>query len=577
MSLQRWQICPQLPDDVLEHRLQLAHSLPSSDANASPDSAGLTPLLIQLLHNRGIEDPAEFEPFLTADDRLSHVPLLLPDMDKAVTRILRALLGDEIIAVYGDFDADGITGTALLMEGLSHLGARATHYIPHRVDEGHGLNFPALKGLREKGVTLVVTVDCGISGSPEVELGQEMGLDFIITDHHEVPASLPPALASIDPKRHDSTYPFSELAGVGVALKLIQALYKKTNRDGDWENFLDLVAMGTVTDMVPLSGENRYFVKHGLEVLNRSQRIGVLELVRSAGLEMGELDEDSIGYMLGPRLNASGRMDHAVTSYELLMASSQEQACKLAAKLESNNSERQRLTIEVYMKAREKLLPDVTGMPLLMVGESVYPPGVVGVVAGKLVDEFYRPSIVVQLDGSNARGSARSIPEFDILGALTECQGLLTRFGGHRQAAGFLAPRKNLDQLQRCLLEIAGRELDGADLRPVVNIDTEVPLSVLNGEIYNQISRLAPFGQANRLPTFLSKNVKLLESRKVGANGDHLKLKLRDGTVTWDAIAFNMGNRRLSTYLDMVYNLEKENWNGREFLRLNIVDFLPSS
>jgi single-stranded-DNA-specific exonuclease len=270
-------------------------------------------------------------------------------------------------------------------------------------------------------------------------------------------------------------------------------------------------------------------------------------------------------------------MDHAVTSYELLMTTSQEQARKLAAKLESNNSERQRLTIEVYMKAREKLLPDVAGTPLLMVGETVYPPGVVGVVAGKLVDEFYRPSIVVQLDGSNARGSARSIPEFDILGALTECQALLTRFGGHRQAAGFLAPRKNLDQLQQCLIKIAGRELDGADLRPMVNIDTEVPLSTLNGETFNQISRLAPFGQANHTPTFLSKNVKLLESRKVGATGDHLKLKLRDGTVTWDAIAFNMGNQRLSTYLDIVYNLEKENWNGREFLRLNIVDFLPSS
>lgn len=567
MSRRRWQIRPPLPDDVLAQR----HSV------AFPGRQDITTLLVQLLHNRGIDDPAEFEPFLAADESLTHYAPRLPDMDKAVTRILRALLGDELIAVYGDFDADGITATALLMDGISKLDGRAVHYIPHRIDEGHGLNVPALKSLREMGASLVVTVDCGIREGLEMEAGQKLGLDFIITDHHETDGFPPQAVAAINPKRPDSTYPFTELAGVGVAFKLLQALFAATQKEGEWEDFLDLVALGTVSDMVPLSGENRYLVRRGLEVLNRSQRIGVRELVRSAGLEMGRLDEQNIGYALGPRLNASGRMDHAVTSYELLMTASRTEARALAARLESNNSDRQRLTMEVWANAREQLLHEGVDAPLLLVGGSVYPPGVVGVVAGKLADEFYRPAIVLQLDGDQARGSARSIPEFDILGALTECRDLLTRFGGHRQAAGFLMRRDGIEDLRRRLVEIAATELADVDLRPTITIDADIPLSAASGSVYRLISRLAPFGQGNPAPTFLSRNVKVLESRKVGINEDHLKLKLRDGATAWDAIAFNLASREMSSYLDIVYNLEQEDWNGRQLLRLNVIDFVPSS
>ncbi len=567
MSRRRWQIRPPLPDDVLAQRHNIAFS----------GRQDITPLLVQLLHNRGIDDPAEFEPFLAADERLAHQTLHLPDIDKAVTRILRALLGDELIAVYGDFDADGITGTALLMDGISKLDGRAVHYIPHRIDEGHGLNVPALKSLRELGASLIVTVDCGIRENSEMEEGRKLGLDFIVTDHHETDGFPPQAVAAINPKRPDSAYPFTELAGVGVALKLLQALFAATQKEGDWGDFLDLVALGTVADMVPLNGENRYLVRRGLEVLNRSERVGVRELVRCAGLEMGRLDEGSIGYSLGPRLNASGRMDHAITSYELLMTSSRTEARALAAQLESNNSDRQRLTLEVWTNAREQLLQEGADAPLLMVGGSVYPPGVVGVVAGKLADEFYRPAIVLQLDGDQARGSSRSIPEFDVLAALTECRDLLTRFGGHRQAAGFIMRRDRIEDLRRRLVEIAGRELADVDLRPATNIDAEVPLSAASGAMYRMISRLAPFGQGNPAPTFLSRNVLVLESRKVGANEDHLKLKLRDGATAWDAIAFNLARREMSSYLDIVYNLEQEDWNGRQLLRLNVIDFVPSS
>ncbi len=576
MTQQRWRICPPLPDDVLVQRLAGKPLSRYQKDGCSAKLPDITPLLVQLLHNRGIVDPAEFEPFLVADERLAHAPLLLPDIDKAVTRILRALLGDELIAVYGDFDADGITGTVLLAQGISQMGGRVVHYIPHRLDEGHGLNFSALKRLRETGVSLVVTVDCGMGGFSEVEQGQKLGLEIIITDHHAALDQPPPTLAVINPKRPDSGYPFSELAGVGVAFKLLQALLGATRRDGECDDFLDLVALGTIADMMPVEAENRYLVKHGLEVLNRSQRVGLQELVLSAGLEMGKLNEESISYMLGPRLNASGRMDHAVTSYELLTTSSRTQARQLATALEFSNSERQRLTAEFLAKAKERLLLEEADLPLLMVGGSDYPPGVVGVVAGKLADEFYRPTIVLQLDGEVARGSARSIPEFDVIAALTECQELLSRFGGHRQAAGFVMPSADVDRLKEQLLEIAARELVGVDLRPAITIDAVIPLSALSGETYKLISALAPFGQANQVPTFLSRNAKVVGSRNVGSSGDHLKLKLRDGKVVWDAMAFNLGDRKLSSHLDIVYNLEKEEWGGRQLLRLNIIDFIPS-
>lgn len=541
------------------------------------DPATLASLLVQLLHNRGIEDPAEFDAFLAADGRLAHDPFVLPDMDKAVTRVMRALLGDELVAIYGDFDADGITATVLLMQGISLMGGRVVCYIPHRHDEGHGLNYPALKSLREQGVSLIVTVDCGINGVTELEQARELGLDIVITDHHVAPDVTPPALAAIDPKRPDSAYPFRELAGVGVALKLLQALFQATNRAGEWEEALDLVALGTIADMVPLGGENRYLVRRGLQVLNRSQRVGLRELVACAGLEMGRLDEESVSYMLGPRLNASGRMDHAITSYELLATSSREQARQLAAALESNNSERQRLTAEFLAKAREALSREGADSPLLMVSGPDYPHGVAGVVAGKLADQFHRPAFVLRIDGETAKGSGRSIPEFDMVAALGECEALLTRYGGHHQAAGFVTPVENVGQLRERLVEIAARELRGVDLRPAITVDAVVPLSALGGETYGVLAKLAPFGQGNPVPIFLSRGVKLVSSRTVGSNDDHLKLKLRDGRVVWDAVAFDLGARQLGSHLDIVYHLEKEDWGGRPTLRLNIMDFVPSS
>ncbi len=559
MSRYRWQVSPLAPARDL-----------------APD---VHPLLFQWLYNRGLTDPAQFEPFLAADERLIGDPFLLAEMGKAVSRILRALLSDELIAIYGDFDTDGVTATALLAQGLAILGRKVICYIPHRIEEGHGLNHAALKRLQQQGVSLVITVDCGITALAEVEQARKEGLDIIITDHHSIPTSLPPALAAIDPKRGGSAYPFSELAGVGVAFKLLQALLQATGKERRLHESLDLAAIGTVADLVPLLGENRYLVKRGLEALNLSQRPGIRELVRCAGLEMGHLDAESISYMLGPRLNSAGRLAHAMLSYELLTTDSPERAKQLAAQLEAENAERQKLTVQVLAEAKQRLLPLTDDVPLLMVGGQDFPAGVVGVVAGKLVDEFYRPAVVLELGPEMTRGSARSIPEFDINAALTECRDLLSRFGGHAQAAGFTMPSANVERLHQQLLEIAKRELADVELSPVLAIDVEIPLSSLSGETFGLMKRLAPFGQANRMPIFLSRRARVMEHRCLGANGEHLRLKLQDGQVVWDAIGFGLGHLAagIAPYVDIVYSLEAEGWSGTELLRLNILDLSPVS
>jgi single-stranded-DNA-specific exonuclease len=555
---------------------QLAPVIPSPHLAQFKD---FSPLLAQLLYNRGITEPVQFEPFLAADERLAGDPFLLSGMAEAVPRVIRALLKGELIAVYGDFDADGVTATAILTQGLSLLGNKAIPYIPHRVAEGHGLRHAALSELRQRGVSLVITVDCGVTAFAEVEGAQNEGLDIIITDHHALVSSLPPALAVINPKRDNSAYPFSGLAGVGVAFKLLQALFRASGKERRLDEFLDLVALGTVTDLVPLLGENRYLVKKGLETLNATSRPGLRELVLCAGLGLGNLDTENISYMLGPRLNAPGRLEHAFLSYELLVTTSSERGRQLAALLEEKNAERQRLTSHVLSKAKEELSPVDPDVPLLMVGGQDFPPGVIGVVAGKLVDEFYRPAVVLELGAEVSRGSCRSIPEFDITAALTQCCELLSHFGGHARAAGFTLPSNNVAALKRKLLEIARRELAGIHFRSTLAIDAEIPLSELSAETFKLVKMLAPFGQDNPAPTFLSHRVRVADWRCLGSKGEHLKLKLRDGDVVWDAIGFDLGHLSpdITPYLDIVYNLGEERWGGAELLRLNILDLLPVS
>ncbi len=555
----RWNLLPPAPDKYLV------------------GSSGRSPLIAQLLYNRGLTEPSHLELFITSDKRLSGDPFLLSDMHRAVARVYRALLSGEKIAIYGDFDADGIAGTALLVQGLSILGGDAIPYIPHRLTEGYGLKIAALEKLQRQGVSLVITVDCGITALPEVKKAKRIGLDVIITDHHTPLLEIPPALAVVNPKLPDSPYPFSELTGVGVALKLLQALFQSVGREEQTGELMDLVALGTIADMAPLLGENRYLVKQGLKLINANPRLGIREMIIQAGLEIGSIDAESISWVLAPRLNAAGRLAHALTSYKLLMTDSPQEAHGLTIWLEQKNAERQRLTTGALAKAREQILAQGI-LPLLVASDKDYPVGIVGLVAGRLSEEFCRPAIVIRTGEKMSSGSCRSIPEFDIILALTRCSGLLSQFGGHSQAAGFILPTRNLARLQQELLQLATAQLEGVDLRPQLDIDAEVTLSELGGDTFNTIQQLAPFGRGNPLPAFLSRGVEVVDCRTMGSNGEHLRMKVKQGNMVWDGVAFRLGNYldEASSPLDIVYNLEIDRWGGGERLRLNIQDFAPS-
>ncbi len=558
MNHSHWNLLPPVPENVLH-------------ASAFP------PLISQLLFNRGIAEPAQSELFVSGDKRLSGDPFLLPDMHQAVARIYQALLSGENIAIYGDFDVDGISATALLIQGLSILGGKATPYIPHRMTEGYGLKTAALENLHRQGTSLVITVDCGITALPEAKRAKQMGLDIIITDHHTALPEIPPAVAAVSPKLPNSNYPFSELSGAGVALKLLQALFQSIGKEEHLGKLIDLAALGTIADMAPLLGENRYLVKEGLKLINDTSRLGIREMITQTGLNPGSLDSESISWVLAPRLNAAGRLAHAMTSYKLLMTNSSEEARGLAIWLDQKNTERQRLTTRVLTKAREQISAQGISPLLIAIGKD-YPIGIVGLVAGRITEEFYRPAIIVRTGEQLSSGSCRSIPEFNITSALQQCSRLLSHFGGHSQAAGFTLPTKNLARLQQELSQLATSQLEGLDLRPHLDIDVEAALPELTGDTFQTIQKLAPFGRGNPAPAFLSRRVEVVDCRTMGNSGEHLRLKLKQGSVLWDGVAFRSGDYRTEVVspLDIVYNMEIDRWRGKETIRLNILDFAPT-
>ncbi|MFC2011810.1 single-stranded-DNA-specific exonuclease RecJ [Chloroflexota bacterium] len=559
MSHSRWNLLPAI---LAEH--------PSSAADSQR-------IISQLLYNRGIVEPSQVESFLAADDRLSADPNLLPGMHQAVARLYQALLSNEKIAVYGDFDADGITATALLVQGLSFLDCQATPYIPHRLTEGYGLKTAALEKLQKEGISLVITVDCGITAVSEVKRAKRLGLDVIITDHHTPPDEIPLARAVVNPKLPGSNYPFTELAGVGVALKLLQALFRGLGRKQQMDELMDLVALGTIADMVPLLGENRYLVKQGLEILRNSPRLGIREIIALSGLSDTDINSERVSWTIAPRLNSAGRLEHAMGSYRLLMTDSLDEARSLAGWLEQKNAERQRLTVKILERAREQVVAQGDA-PILIAGDLDYPAGVIGLVAGRLAEEFYRPVIVLRTGEQMSGGSCRSIPEFDIIQALNRCSHLLTHFGGHSRAAGLGLRTRDLPQLKKELLEQAAAELKGVDLRPRVDIDAEVTLAELSGDTYTKLQKLEPFGQGNPIPTFISRGVDIVNCRTMGNGGEHLRMKLKQGNTVWDAVGFRLGGYlgEMTSPLDIVYNLELDSWGGQEKLRLNILDFEPA-
>ncbi|MBN1812714.1 MAG: single-stranded-DNA-specific exonuclease RecJ [Anaerolineae bacterium] len=563
----RWQIAPPAPPS---HVARFPH---------------LHPIIVQVLYNRGLTDPGDVSAFLNNEGHESN-PFAIEGMNAAVTRLRQALRTGEPVVVYGDFDADGVTATALLVQTLRAFGGQVRPYIPHRVDEGYGLHKRVLTQLAHSGARVVVTVDCGVRSLEEVAHANRLGLDVIITDHHSAGPQLPDTLAVIDPKRTDSHYPFSELAGVGVAYKLAQALLRSHRQTPavaqevilEEEELLDLVALGTVADLVPLLGENRTLVHRGLACLNHMERPGIEALCRQAGLQPGKVDATAIGYALAPRLNAAGRMAHARTSYELLDTTYPAEADLLASKLGQLNRKRQQLTLETQEQARQLALKEGDDASLLFAASPGFSAGIVGLAASRLVDEFYRPAVVVEVKKKVSRGSARSIPEFHITKALDECADLLIQHGGHAAAAGFTVANDNLNELASRLREMASGQLADVELSPVISIDAEVELSQMSWDLQQELSRLEPCGYANPHPLFLSKNVRVAGHRAVGNDNKHLKLTLSDGWSTWDAIAFRQGDwaDKLPDRIDLIYHLEINEWNSQRRLQLNIQDIRPA-
>lgn len=561
------------------YRWNLPQPVPDAYRAHFPD---LHPVVVQILYRRET-DPKAARAFLERRPGPDN-PYALHGMNRAVARIRQAIRGREPIAVYGDFDADGVTATALLVLALRALGAEVRPYIPHRVEEGYGLNIPAIEELADAGARLLVTVDCGIRFPREIAHARRRGMDVIVTDHHLVGTEPLAAVAVVNPHQEECPYPYKGLAGVGLAYKLAQALLRANRQVPlpgsvplEEEELLDLVALGTVADLAPLTGENRCLVSRGLERLNRAPRVGVEALIRQSGLRPGQVDTWQIGFALGPRLNAAGRIAHAEKAYRLLTTDSPPEAERLARELDELNQERQRLTKEMQERARAVVLAQQADHPLFFLADPEFPAGVVGLVASRLVEEFYRPAVIVEQGEEISKGSARSIPEFPITRALDACADLLVRHGGHAVAAGFAVPTRHLEELKRRLLEIAARELEGKELTPTLQIDAEVALREVNGALWKALQALRPFGEGNPEPLLLSRNVRVERQRPVG-DGTHLKLTLSDRGVWWDGIAFRQGEwaGRLPERVDVVYYLRENEWNGEVRLQLEVRDLRPA-
>ncbi|MCK5466417.1 single-stranded-DNA-specific exonuclease RecJ [Candidatus Parcubacteria bacterium] len=596
-----------------------------------------TEVVLQLLWDRNLKTQEQIDEFFNPDYETDlHDPYLMKDMKKAVKRIYEAIEKNEKILVYGDYDVDGITSSAIVVNTLIELKSAISKiekakarefikiYIPDRETEGYGLNKKAIEKAKENKTDLIITVDCGISSAAEIETANKLGIDVIITDHHHPPEKIPKALAVINPKQKNCKYPFKELAGVGVAFKVAQALIKNLENynsekskskkpqatshklnSGFEKWLLDLVVLGTVADCVGLIGENRTLSKYGLLVINKTKRIGLKKLVSMAGLVTREngnvqkkkiIDTTAISFILAPRLNAAGRMDHANTSYQLLIAESETQAEELVSKLEKNNYKRQQLTEKIIQETKSRIGKYKTALPKIIIeSDPEWKIGVVGLVAGKLADEYARPFLILRESEDESAGSGRSILKFNLIKAIEKCKDTLINFGGHSQAAGLKIKNSNLEKFRKKINSIADEILKEDDLVPFVEIDFEINHEQINWQLIDEIEKFKPFGQENKNPVFVVKKLEVHEVRSVGNGNSHLKLCfkaiLEDKSVKYfPAIAFRLGKLaeempacpaggpdgkpglRWGDIVDVVFQLEINEWNGNRELQMNVLD-----
>ena len=550
----------------------------------------LNPLVLQILFNRGITEEKEIRDFLN-EDGLIHDPFLFREMDKALELIIFHIKKGNKIIIYGDYDADGVSSSAVLYDVFSLLKADVEVYIPHRVYEGYGINKDALDTLKNKDTKLIVTVDGGIRAKEEVDIAKKMGIDVIITDHHIPPQSKDdyPKCIILNPLSLDETYPFKYLAGVGVAFKLASALILKSKLTEEeqeklikWQ--LDLVALGTVADCVPLRGENRALVKKGLKELDKERRLGLKELSSVAHLKKDKkYDSWNIGFQLAPRINAVGRLDHAETAFQLLVEKNKRQAHKIAIELDRRNSQRQEYTTKLFNFIDENL-KEQKNNPILIalcpLGENEnnnWNEGVIGLVAGRLSSKYYRPALVLTETAEGLKGSGRSIVDFNLIKAIEESAQFLTKYGGHPMACGFSLEKNNLESFKQKILEIAQKKIDINKIKPKIFVDMEIFLEDLDLDFLEDLEKLKPFGEGNQKPVFLSKNISVLDVFVMGMDNQHIKLKIKtENSKVLNALAFSQAekwsNIKIGDKIKMVYSPEINNFNGRKEVQLKIID-----
>ena len=556
------------------------------DADAAARLAAelqISPITARLLCQRGFSDPDEARRFLSPSLSDLHDPFTLKDMAAVVERVLGAIARKERIAIHGDYDVDGVTSTVILRRALELLGADVIHFLPERFRDGYGLQPASLDRLHAEGVRVVISVDCGIR-APEAALrATELGLDLIITDHHEPDTELPTALAVINPKRHDCTYKDKNLAGVGVSLKLVQALCIRTGHESWLPAFVKIAAIGTLADVVPLSGENRVIAKLGLQMLSKGpHKVGLRSLIDVCGLTGKEIDSYHIGFVMAPRINAAGRMSSPDIAARLLLASDEamgEEARGLAQQLDQENLRRQQEEAEIVLQARKLVETDleVGSRTVIVVAGEGWHRGVIGIVASKLVDAFHRPAIVLSMDGAVAHGSCRSIPSFSILAALESCGELMTKFGGHKVAAGLTIDSSRIRELRARVNEYADSHLEPDDLRPRLWIDGALDFKSITGQLVSELACLAPFGAGNPNPIFRSSRLEIVDGpRRIKER--HLKMSFRQDGKVIRGIAWRASERESFVTehkgaIDVAFNLEQDSWNGEKYLQLSVADF----
>ncbi len=543
--------------------------------SAFSQELNISKITAQLLSNRGIDSLKEASEFITCSLSSCHDPFLMKGMDLAVERIKSAILRKEKILVYGDYDVDGMTAVTVLYTALKNLGGIVETYIPNRVEEGYGLNVGAIKKAERDGVSLIVTVDCGIGSFTEIDHARAYKIDVIVTDHHEIVGSrLPAAYAIINPLQEGCKYPFKHLAGVGIAYKLAKALYDGTSFLA--EDFLDLVSLGTIADIVPLKGENRILAKHGLDELNRRTRIGLEALAEASGLNGKEISSGHIGFILGPRINAMGRTGSPQKALDLLMASDKVEALKLAKMLNAENRNRQKIEAGILEEALAKVEREVNFKhhKVIVLGSENWHPGVIGIVASRIADRFYRPTILVSLGGKYGKGSGRSIDKFNLFDAILKCKDLLVGFGGHEGACGITIEKDKLDDFREMINSQKYEDAFDEIFSPQINIDMDIPLNDLTESIIGEIETLAPFGEENPRPVFSSRNLLVKEgTRQIGKNG--FKMWVTDNSTTCEAVSFGriqLDAPRPGSGVNLAYIPSINDWQGLQSIQLELKD-----